>query len=546
MNIQFSFCYRIVLVLNLLLFLNLYSFGQQKPAQPKGKKIVCNADLLTFDETISSEIQTLTGNVRFEHEGAICYADTAYFNEVQNVIDAYGQNLVVHINDSVTLYGKHLHYDGNTRQAFIDQDVRLTSENTILYTDKLEYDRNLDLGYYNVWGRVESGQSILTSKEAWFYTRVNELYFKDSVVLVSPEYTINSDTLKYNTSTEIAYFLGPTFIYSDSNTMYCELGWYETFTDVCEFQKESKLYNKTQCLTADTIWYDKKNDMGIARRSVVMTDTVENVLFLSQYAEYQQKKGNAYLTDSAVAIMIENEDSLFLHSDIMYVYFDSNQKVTLVTAYYNAQFFRHDLQGSCDSLVYDAQDSTITLINSPVMWTEENQFLADTIRILIQDGKMSEMHYINNASTFADVFDQEKFNQVKGDYMIAYFVDNQIETVFVDGSAECLYYLQEENKDLIGIQKSTSAQMRVFFEENKVRIIRFYENIKGKIYPDEQLQDPFLQNFMWLDQYRPKSKEDIFRPFIYKTSTEKTGKEGEKNESDEDIWEDEINEEEND
>jgi lipopolysaccharide export system protein LptA len=524
MNVKFFPIFRIAFILNVLVFCNFCSFGQAKQAQPKGKKIVCTADLLNSDKTINNGVQTLTGNVRFEHEGAICYADTAYFNEVLNTIDAYGQKLVVHINDSVSLYGKHLQYDGNTKQAFVNQDVRLTNENTVLYTDTLHYDRNLDLGYYNTGGRVESGQSTLTSREAWFYTKINELYFKDSVVLLSPEYTINSDTLKYNTSTEIAYFLGPTFIYSDSNTMYCELGWYETWTDICEFQKEGRLYNKTQCLTADTIWYDKKNDIGIARRSVVMTDTVENILFLSQYAEYQQKKGNAYLTDSAMAIMIEKEDndSLFLHSDVMYVYFDSNQTVTMIQAYYSVQFFRHNLQGSCDSLVYDAQDSTVTLINSPVMWTEENQFLADTIRGFIQNKQLSEVHFIANASAFADVFEEEKFNQVKGDYMIAYFVDNQMETVFVDGSAECLYYLQEENKDLIGIQKSTSSQMRVFFEENKVRVIRFYEDVKGKVYPEELLNEPLFQDFIWLDQYRPKTKEDIFRPFIYKAPTKTT------------------------
>jgi lipopolysaccharide export system protein LptA len=517
------------------IFCHLHSFGQAKPPQPKGKKIICTANLSTYDESINPDVQIWTGNVRFEHEGAVCYADTAYFNEVLNTIDAYGQKLVIHINDSVSLYGKHLQYDGNTKQAFINQDVRLTNENTTLYTDKLHYDRNTDIGYYNTWGRVESGQSVLTSKEGWFYTKLNKVYFRDSVVLVSPEYTINSDTLMYNTSTEIAYFLGPTFIYSDSSTMYCELGWYDTWTDVCEFQKESKLYNKTQSLTADTIWYDKKNDIGIARRSVVMSDTVENILFLSQYAEYQQKKGNAYLTDSAVAILIEKEkaDSLFLHADFLYVDFDSNQKVTLMQAYYHVQFFRHDIQGSCDSLVYNAEDSVITLINSPVMWSEGNQFLADTIRIFIKNEQISEIHYINNASVFADVFEEQNFNQIKGNYMIGYFADNQLQTVFVDGSAECLYYIQEENKDLIGIQKSTSAQMRVFFEENKVQIIRFYEDVKGKLYPEELLQDVLLQDFIWLDEYRPKIKEDIFRSFIYKAQPKETDSDENKNDDNE-------------
>ena len=503
---------RCTFVLLLILF-SLSVFGQVKPS---GKMIVVNADILTKDANINSDVQVLTGNVKFEHEGTVCYSDTAYFNDKLNVIDAYGQALVVHINDSVTLYGKHLQYDGNTRQVVIYQDVRLTDENTVLYCDELYYDRNTDIGYYNTGGRVESGESVLTSREGWFHTKENNLYFKEDVVLVSPEYTINSDTLQYNTSSEVAFFLGPTFIYTDSNTMYCELGWYDTRTDICEFQKESKLFTKTQSITADTIWYDKHNDIGIARWSVVMKDSVENILLLSNYAEYQQKKGNAYLTDSAVAILIDEGDSLFLHGDILYVTFDSNQDVRLMQAYYQVKFFRNDVQGSCDSLVYNAEDSTITLYNSPIMWSEENQFLADTVRMFLVNKQISEAHFINNSSVFADVFSEEKFNQVKGDYMIAYFEDNHIQVVFVDGSAECLYYILDDNKDLIGIQKSTSAQMRVFFEEDQVQKIRFYEKVKGKVYPEDQLQEIFLQDFIWLNEYRPKMKEDIFTPIIYK------------------------------
>ncbi|MDR1182017.1 MAG: hypothetical protein LBL13_08580 [Bacteroidales bacterium] len=499
-----------------------YSSGQPNQTAPKGKKIVCTANLLTHDAAVNSEVQILIGNVQIEHEGAICYADTAYFNEIYNTIDAYGQKLVVHINDSVSLYGKHLQYDGNTKQALISQDVRLTNETVVLYSDILHYDRITDIAYYNTGGRIENGDNTLTSKEARFYTKQNEVYFKDSVQLVNPEYTVNSDTLKYNTSTEITYFLGPTVIQSDANIIYCEYGWYETRTDICEFQKNAKMYNKSQCLIADTIWYDKVNDMGIARHAVSISDSVENILLTGHYAEYQAKKGNTYLTDSAVAIIIDKEDSLFLHGDIIDVAFDSNQAVTRIQTYYNVHFFRYDLQGSCDSLVYDAKDSTVTLINNPVMWSEENQFMADTVRLFIKNEQLSEVHYINNASVYSDVFEQQKFNQVKGDYMIAYFADNHIQNVFVDGSAECLYYIQEDNKSLIGIQKSTSAQMRVFFEENQVRVIRFYENVKGTVYPEDKLEELFLLDFIWLEEYRPKTKEDIFLPFIYKAPEKET------------------------
>jgi len=142
--------------------------------------------------------------------------------------------------------------------------------------------------------------------------------------------------------------------------------------------------------------------------------------------------------------------------------------------------------------------------------------LADTIRMYLKNKEISEIHYINNASIFADVFKEEKFNQVKGETMIAYFKDNEIDFVLIDGSAESLYYLQEDNKDLIGVNKSTSSQIKVFFAENEINLIRFYENVKGKVYPLEQLDGDRLNGFIWLEEYRPKTKESIFDNIIYK------------------------------
>jgi len=507
LNERLFFC-----IILLYIPLNLYPQSQH----PKGKIIECTADRLVSDTERYGDIKILYHNVVFMHEGAICYADTAYWNEELNTIDAYGRNLVIHINDSVTLYGKHIQYDGNTRKAYIDRDVRLESETAILYSDRLEYNRIDNIAYYNNGGRIESGESVLTSKEGWFHTEKNEVYFKNNVNLTTPEYIIVSDTLKYNTLLDIAYFLGPTIIHSDSDYIYCEYGWYETHTDVCQFEKNAKMYNKTQCLSADTLWYDKHNDMGIARGTVSIVDSVENMLFFGRYAEYKKREGYAYLTDSAVAVFVDKHDSLFMHGDVMYVLFDSNQKVEYLQVYCNVRFFREDLQGSADSVVYIAADSVIWFFNSPVMWSKENQMLADTIRMYIKDGQISEIHYIDNASIFADVFREEKFNQVKGENMIAYFKDEALDYVFIDGSVEALYYLQEDNKDLIGVQKSTSSQIKVFFEDNEIAIIRLYDNVKGKVYPLEQLDNDRLNGFIWLEEYRPKTKEAIFEKIIYR------------------------------
>ena len=59
----------------------------------------------------------------FEHAGGYLYCDSAWLDEVTNIVDCYGS---VHIksSDTLNLYGKMLHYDGNTRIALLSNAVR--------------------------------------------------------------------------------------------------------------------------------------------------------------------------------------------------------------------------------------------------------------------------------------------------------------------------------------------------------------------------------------------------------------------------------------
>jgi hypothetical protein len=53
----------------------------------------------------------------------------------------------------------------------------------------------------------------------------------------------------------------------------------------------------------------------------------------------------------------------------------------------------------------------------------------------------------------------------------------------------------------------------VVFRNNKtVEKILFYDKPDGNLTPIEQLlpENSFLPDFIWLDEYRPKSKFDIF------------------------------------
>ena len=62
--------------------------------------------------------------------------------------------------------------------------------------------------------------------------------------------------------------------------------------------------------------------------------------------------------------------------------------------------------------------------------------------------------------------------------------------------------------------------MRIFFEDNEVSQIRFYHQVKGEMYPEDKLPADKLNNFKWLNIYRPIDRFDIFRAEAYNAAIE--------------------------
>ena len=92
-----------------------------------------------------------------------------------------------------------------------------------------------------------------------------------------------------------------------------------------------------------------------------------------------------------------------------------------------------------------------------------------------------------------------------------------MKSVDIDGNAECVYFLQEEDSTLVGINTSITSRMFIMLDSNQIHQIRYYDAPDGQIFPDEQIHENerILKGFIWLDEYRPYKYEDIFtKPII--------------------------------
>lgn len=350
-------------------------------AQAQRMRISMKAGELRHSSQMGDMTRALNNPV-FEHEGAYLYCDSAWLYESTNTMDCYG-HVRIKSSDTLNLYGKFLHYDGNTKMAIVRDDVKLVDKQTTLTTDIMYFDRNTGIANYTTGGKMVNGDNILTSKKCFYYTNQKLMYFRDDVVLTNPEYKINCDTLKYNTVSRISYFLGPTILRGKDNYLYCEDGEYDRVTSKSRFSINALMVDDNRRLTGDSLYYNEKLHYGKAVNNVKMTDTVQDVIIKGNYAEYWRTKGYTLFTKEAVAVMGDKKDTLYLHADTLMATFDTTKNETKeLYAYHNTRFYRNDIQGACDSLHYSFADSLISMYRLPVLWSGQNQLTADTIRIL--------------------------------------------------------------------------------------------------------------------------------------------------------------------
>jgi len=492
----------------LLFYLKIFTLHAQEV-----KKIeLLNADFIDYDEQLlGKEIKRLTGNVAFKHDNAVLKCDSAYFNSLRNNVVMYSH---VHINfgDTIDLWGDSIRYYGNTKIAQVRNNVKLKNKNAILTTDSMNYDRNLNMGYYFNWGKIKDGDNSLVSKWGYYFALLKDFVAVKNVILTNPKYHMYSDSLRYNIQTELTSFYGPSKIVGDSNLIYCENGWYNTKTEISQFNKNAYLISKAQTIKADSLYYDRNKGYGKAYKNVEIIDTSANIILLGNFGYYYESPEQAMLTDSAVFINFNNNDSLFLHADTLRTntLTDSIGIYKLTKAYNNVKLFKTDMQGSCDSLTYSFRDSIIKLFNMPVMWSEVHQLTAKIIEI---HTKNNEADYIvlQDAAFIISQEDTIRFNQIKGKNMIGYIKDKELMRIEVDGNGESVYF-PKDNNELIGANKAESSKMTIYLDEGKVSKILFLTKPTAVLHPIDELPatDLLLANFHWYKQIRPMKKEDIF------------------------------------
>jgi lipopolysaccharide export system protein LptA len=455
---------------------------------------------------------TDTSQVYVQHKGIKMWCDYAAFYQTDNFIRTFG-NVKMNQGDSIRMSSKYAEYNGKSQFAFASGNVDMKNPGTTLKTDTLFFDRAKQQAYYRSGGIVTDTASTLKSRTGRYFIAEKRYQFLDDVKVTNPEYTIDSDHLNFYTENGHTYMYGPSTITGTTSKVYCERGFYDTRADEGYFIKNSRIEYNNRTITGDSLYFNRGTAFASATNHIVVTDTVNKSIIKGHYAEVYRAKDSVFITKRALAISIQDRDSVYIHADKLMVTGPEDDRV--IRGFYDVRLFKTDLSGRSDSIITRQRTGLTKMISKPVLWSGKSQMTGDSIHI--QSDTKTER--LDSLRVFYNAFIIDKdsidgFNQIKGKELIAKFNDSsELDVVHMYKNVENLTYLRNDSGKLIGIDKGTSGRWEVTFEHKEVSTTTFYNDPDSDTYPPEELPENAreLRGFIWRGDEMIATKEDLFK-----------------------------------
>jgi lipopolysaccharide assembly outer membrane protein LptD (OstA) len=493
----------------------LFCVGHQLQAQKTSKINVEHSDFADINQDEIPDALLLRGNVRVSHEGVVFTCNKAYYFQKENYIKAFGDVQMVQ-GDTLFLNSKYAEYSGEVKKAYATGGVIMRSPESTLVTDTINFDRNVQEAYYNSFGTITSKENTLKSKSGRYYANEKKFRFLTTVTIINPKYTIKSNHLDYYTNSGHSYLFGPSTITSKENFIYTEKGFYDTKKNLAHFLRKSYIKYKDRRIEADSLYYDRNREYASGTNNVRITDSINKGVIRGHYAEVyrnlKKQTDSIMITKRAVAVTLVEKDSMYVHGKKMLITGKTGDRI--IRAFNNVRFYKTDMSGKCDSIHSNQKIALTKMIGRPILWNYENQMTGDVMHLIGNNKteKLDSLKVLNNAFIVSKDTIGTGYNQVKGQNLYGKFADNKLHEVDVIKNTEVIYYMRNDQNELIGINKNVCSKINMTLDKNAIDTITFFDTVDGDIYPEKDLPENArkLRGFVWRGEERIKSKDDIF------------------------------------
>ncbi len=475
-------------------------------------------DKLYYDGNTS--IAELHGNVKMQDENMVLTTDHLIYDLKENTANYYDGGRIIDQDNVLT--SKWGFYYADRKHFFFKDNVKLVNPEYTMDSDTLKYNTLNETAHFFGPTTIISDENTIFCKNGWYDTKNDVSQFNREAYITNKEHSITGDSLFYDRNTGYGKAMMNVEMKDTVQNVIINGHFAEHFEKegLSVVTKEAVMTvfseNDSLYLHADTLKYlfldepvIKEEKLVHADRSLQNNDTSNEEIDVLDQDEIMNEENNILNNDNPQ----EGDDNGGDDSieDAEEGVDDEVKEIRKLFAYNRAKFYRTDLQGMSDSIVYSFSDSIIYMYQEPILWSEEHQLTANTIEIESWDNTVEKAHLIDAAFIISQE-DADNYNQIKGRRITGFFNENLLYRVDVFGNGETIYYVRNENEELVGINKAISANMTIYIEDNQVQQIIFKDDPEANLFPPEDLmpEERLLRHFKWHINLRPKTKDDIF------------------------------------
>ncbi len=435
------------------------------------------------------------------------YSDTLRYDFAENVAKVMGPSRI--INDSTTIHTRLGQFNTATERATLYQNSWIESPHRYATGHVLFYDAKNNIGEArgNVVA-VDTLNCIKVTGDYGYYIdndSVPQMGFVTGHALAM-EYS-SGDTLFLHADTLRAY---TTLVFVPADTVYVDE------------------LPGPESLAVDSVMAD-------SLMAEVLPDIVDSLTVDDSLLADVLPAADSTLTDVLPAMedSVDVKAPVSLPREIHHIEPQHYDSLRFMQAYHGVRYYRTDMQGVCDSLIYSVRDSLATFIGNPVMWNSKYQITGDTIfAIVVRQGIQRAMIHPNaflaqshdetltvDMDTLTErqkmelIVDTLHYDQIAGADLVCYFEDGKVRKMDVTGNVQIIYFAEESDHTMIGLNQMIGNYFTTWFKDQRMEKSVLWPDVVASLTPI-QLVTPdilYLDNFRWMAYLRPYNPKDVFR-----------------------------------
>ena len=260
---------------------------------------------------------------------------------------------------------------------------------------------------------------------------------------------------------------------------------------------------------------DESDFIQVVEADSIIYDKIEIIDLMADYEDYNIPEMPMQLVDSFTGLMpidsikinsIIPLDTFTLDSEVPREEVDSiPYEFHVILAYHRGRFFKQDMQGVADSIVFVERDSMLYLFRKPIVWSEERQVTGNRIDVHFNDST-TDWAYLPEYGLMSEYVDEDFYNQIYGKEITAYFKDQGLRRMSVSGNVETIFLPQEEDSTFNRLVNAESSYMEVYLDSNRLDWLKMWPEVSGTVTPIFLVKRPqmYLQKFKWWGFLRPQ------------------------------------------